>query len=76
MQNYWNNNEGYNTQYQLGYSNNYKLLNYSINASRNKAGNGNDQTTWYLTFSMPLGMGNGTGMPYLSMRYKIGRAHV
>ncbi|HEM8622435.1 TPA: fimbrial biogenesis outer membrane usher protein [Citrobacter amalonaticus] len=69
MQNYWNNNEGYNTQYQLGYSNNYKLLNYSINASRNKAGNGNDQTTWYLTFSMPLGMGNGTGMPYLSMRY-------
>lgn len=69
MQNYWNNGSGYNTQYQIGYSNNYKWLNYSINASRNKAGNGQDQTTWYLTLSMPLWPGHSGSMPYVSMRY-------
>lgn len=69
MQDYWNTNDGYNTQYQVGYSNNYKWLNYSINASRNKAGNGQDQTTWYLTLSMPLWPGHGGATPYMSMRY-------
>jgi outer membrane usher protein len=69
MQNYWNNNAGYNTQYQVGYSNSYNWLNYSINASRNKAGNGQDQTTWYLTLSMPLWPGHGGSTPYVSMRY-------
>lgn len=69
IQNYWNNSSGYNTQYQVGYSNSYKWLNYSINASRNKAGNGQDQTTWYLTLSMPLWPGHGGATPYVSMRY-------
>lgn len=69
MQDYWNNGTGYNTQYQVGYSNSYKWLNYSINASRNKAGNGQDQTTWYLTLSMPLWPGHGGATPYVSMRY-------
>lgn len=69
MQSYWNNGNSYNTQYQVGYSNSYKWLNYSINASRNKAENGQDQTTWYLTLSMPLWPGHGGATPYVSMRY-------
>ncbi|EMK1730712.1 fimbrial biogenesis outer membrane usher protein [Salmonella enterica] len=69
MQNYWNTDNGYNMQYQMGYSNSYKWLNYSINASRNKAGNGQDQTSWYLTLSMPLWPGHGGATPYVSMRY-------
>lgn len=69
MQNYWNNGDSYNMQYQVGYSNSYKWLNYSINGSRNKAGNGQDQTTWYLTLSMPLWPGHGGATPYVSMRY-------
>jgi outer membrane usher protein len=69
MQDYWNNGTSYNTQYQIGYSNSYKWLNYSINASRNKAGNGQDQTTWYLTLSMPLWPGHAGSTPYVSMRY-------
>ncbi len=69
MQNYWNNGNGYNTQYQVGYSNSYKWLNYSINASRNKSGNGQDQTSWYLTLSMPLWPEHAGKTPYVSMRY-------
>lgn len=69
MQNYWNSGNGYNTQYQVGYSNSYKWLNYSINGSRNKTGDGKDQTTWYLTLSMPLWPGHGGATPYVSMRY-------
>lgn len=69
MQNYWNNGASYNMQYQVGYSNSYKWLNYSVNGSRNKAGNGRDQTTWYLTLSMPLWPGHGGATPYVSMRY-------
>lgn len=69
MQNYWNTADGYNTQYQVGYSNHYNWLSYSINASKNKAGNGRDQTSWYLTLSMPLWPGLDGGAPYVSMRY-------
>lgn len=69
MQNYWNTQNGYNTQYQIGYSNSYKWLNYSLNASRNKTGYGEDQTTWYVNFSMPLSFGEPGRAPYLNMRY-------
>ncbi|HAU5636291.1 fimbria/pilus outer membrane usher protein [Citrobacter amalonaticus] len=69
MQNYWNSGNGYNTQYQVGYSNSYKWLNYSINASRNKSETGQDQTSWYLTLSMPLWPGHSGSVPYMSMRY-------
>lgn len=69
MQNYWNSQNGYNTQYQIGYSNSYKWLNYSVNASRNKSGDGEDQTTWYLSFSMPLSFGHVGRTPYLNARY-------
>ena len=69
MQNYWNEQGGYNTQYQAGYSNSYKWLSYSINVSRNKTGSGQDQTSWYLNLSMPLWTGSPSATPYLSMRY-------
>lgn len=69
LQNYWNSNKGYNTQYQIGYSNSYKWLNYSINATRNKSETGQDQTSWYLTISMPLWPGHSGSVPYMSMRY-------
>ncbi|WP_213132935.1 fimbria/pilus outer membrane usher protein [Citrobacter sp. FP75] len=69
MQNYWNSQNGYNTQYQIGYSNSYKWLNYSVNASRNKTGDGEDQTMWYLSFSMPLSFGHAGRTPYLNARY-------
>ncbi len=69
MENYWNSDQGYNKQYQLGYSNTYKLVNYSVNISRNKSANGYDQTSLYLDFSMPLWDGPGARAPYVSVRY-------
>lgn len=68
-ENYWRGKEGYNTQYQLGYSNRYKRLSYSVNVSRSKSSYGNEQTTWYLNFSLPLWEDRTARSPYLSMRY-------
>lgn len=69
MENYWDSQQGYNKYYQLGYSNSYQRVNYSVNVNRNKSGYGVDQTTWYLNFSMPLWEGRETRAPYLSLRY-------
>lgn len=69
LENYWNGKKGYNKQYQVGYSNNWKRLNYSINVGRSKTNDGLDQTTWFLNFSLPLWESWDTPAPYLSLSY-------
>lgn len=72
MENYWQNKQGYNKQYQIGYSNRWHRLSYGLNASRSKTVYGRDQTSWYLNFSLPLDWGQGsrqTSAPYFSLRY-------
>lgn len=68
-ENYWNSREGYNTQYQAGYSNLYKRLSYGVNVSRSRSSYGSEQTTWYLNFSLPLWEDRSARTPYLSLRY-------
>lgn len=68
-ENYWNSQEGYNTQYQAGYSNIYKRLSYGLSVSRNRSSNGSEQTSWYLNFSMPLWDDRSARSPTLSLRY-------
>ncbi|MBB1202673.1 fimbrial biogenesis outer membrane usher protein [Enterobacteriaceae bacterium 89] len=53
-QSYWNR-SGSDMQYQLGYSNNWRSLTYSIAANRNRSLKGEMETSWQLSFSMPLG---------------------
>lgn len=53
-QNYWDH-SGNDTQYQLGYSNNWKWLSYTLTVSRNWAPGGNMETSWLASFSLPLG---------------------
>ena len=68
-ENFWNSQEGYNTQYQMGYSNRYKSLGYGVNVSRNRSSNGSEQTSWYLNFSLPLWEDRRARTPTLSLRY-------
>lgn len=72
MENYWGSSQGYYKQYQLGYSNSYKRLNYSVNVSRSKSAFGEDQTTWYLNFSLPLWDDMSSRAPTLSLRHSQG----
>ncbi|MGS0634959.1 fimbria/pilus outer membrane usher protein [Citrobacter sp. VF227] len=53
-QNYWNRN-GNDMQYQFGYSNRWKRLSYTLTATRNRAPEGNMETSWLVSFSLPLG---------------------
>lgn len=53
-QNYWDR-SGSDMQYQLGYSNRWKRLSYSLTATRNRAPEGSMQTSWLVSFSLPLG---------------------
>jgi outer membrane usher protein len=53
-QNYWDH-AGSDMQYQLGYSNHWKRLSYSLTAARNRTSEGNMQTSWFASFSIPLG---------------------
>lgn len=53
-QNYWDR-TGSDMQYQLGYANRWRSLSYSLTANRNRAIKGEMETSWQLTFSMPLG---------------------
>ncbi|WP_336222949.1 fimbria/pilus outer membrane usher protein [Enterobacter kobei] len=68
-ENYWNSQEGYNTQYQAGYSNTYKRLSYGLSVSRNRSSNGSEQTSWFLNFSLPLWEDRSARSPTLSLRY-------
>jgi outer membrane usher protein len=53
VENYWNK-SGSDVQYQLGYTNNYRSLNYGLSVNRAKTG-GYSETQYLLSFSMPLG---------------------
>lgn len=68
-ENYWNSREGYNTQYQAGYSNLYRRLSYGVSVSRNRSSHGSEQTSWYLNFSLPLWEDRSARAPMMSLRY-------
>lgn len=68
-ENYWNSKQGYNTYYQIGYSNSLWRVNYSISAGRSKSASGHEQTNWYLGLSMPLWDTHEMRAPYLSLRF-------
>lgn len=68
VENYWNNDK-YNKQYQFGYSNNFKRVNYSINVSRSQNAYGADQTSFNLNFSFPLWEDRDVRAPTVSLRY-------
>lgn len=70
MENYWNKGS-VERQYQIGYSNSYKWLNYSLNISRSQDEWGTSQTSYFLNFSIPLWESHdmGASVPQLSMSY-------
>ncbi|HBC0989832.1 TPA: fimbrial biogenesis outer membrane usher protein [Escherichia coli] len=53
-QNYWDR-TGNDMQYQFGYSNRWKQVSYSLTAARNRAPEGSMQTSWLVSFGIPLG---------------------
>ncbi|APZ68598.1 porin [Salmonella enterica subsp. enterica serovar Wandsworth str. SA20092095] len=53
-QNYWDR-AGNDIQYQFGYSSRWKRVSYSLTAARNRAPEGSMQTSWLVSFSVPLG---------------------
>ena len=63
-QHYWNRDDS-DLQYQMGYSNSYGSLTYSINADRTRDGNGRMDTQIMLSLSMPLGDGGQQHTPQL-----------
>lgn len=52
-QEYWNNEES-DLQFQLGYSNNFRFINYNVSAGRVRDTRGNMDTNWLFNVSMPL----------------------
>lgn len=64
-QDYWNNSQS-DLQYQLGYSNNWFSLNYSLSAARVRNGSGGTETNWLLNLTMPLGSINNSHVPMLN----------
>lgn len=64
MQTYWNK-AGRDTQYQLGYNNRYGRLSYGLMASRTYSNLGATQTSYLLSFSLPLGRDNQIHTPHL-----------
>ncbi|HEJ0337332.1 TPA: fimbrial biogenesis outer membrane usher protein, partial [Klebsiella aerogenes] len=53
-QDYWNNG-GSDLQYQLGYSNSWGSVSYSVSAGRVRNYGGDMETTWLFNMTMPLG---------------------
>lgn len=70
LENYWNQGSA-ERQYQIGYSNSYKWVNYSLNVSRSQDEWGASQTRYFLNFSFPLWESHDMGRyaPQLSMSY-------
>lgn len=60
---YWDSNEKRN-EYQIGYGNSYKKLNYSLSFSQGKTSNGKNDRRVYLSLSLPLG--NSVNSAYVS----------
>lgn len=56
---YWHK-SGVDTQYQIGYSNNYKRLNYGLSVGRSRSISGQHETQYLLSFSLPLGRSDAT----------------
>ncbi len=67
-QDYWGQND-FERQYQMGYSNRYKQMSYSINASRSQDAYGTSQTSYFLNLSFPLGENHSGYAPQVSMSY-------
>lgn len=66
---YWGQ-DNFDRQYQFGYSNRYKWLNYSLNVSRSQDAFGESQTSYFLNFSFPLGSDSiGQSVPQVSLGY-------
>lgn len=53
-QNYWDHTSS-DMQYQIGYSNRWRRLGYSLTATRNRSQEGSMQSSWLVSFSLPLG---------------------
>lgn len=53
-QSYWDR-TGNDMQYQFGYSSRWKRVSYSLTAARNRALGGGMETSWLVSFSIPLG---------------------
>jgi outer membrane usher protein len=68
LEDYWQQ-DSLNKQYQLGYSNLYKLLNYSVNISRSEDAYGTAQTSYFLNFSFPLWENRSSYAPQVSLSY-------
>jgi outer membrane usher protein len=66
LQNYWNK-EGHDKQFQLGYSNQYKQLSWSLSASRTYSSYGEARNNYMLSFSLPLGSNSNVHAPQLRM---------
>lgn len=68
LENYWNERD-YNKQYQLGYSNSYGRLTYSLNVNKSQSAYGVEQTSYSLNFSFPLWENRDIRAPIVSTRY-------
>ncbi|AUO64335.1 pilus assembly protein PapC [Citrobacter freundii complex sp. CFNIH2] len=69
LEDYWDQ-DNLNRQYQFGYSNRYKQLNYSINVSRSQDAWGESQTSFYLNLSFPLWESHSSNyVPQMSLSY-------
>lgn len=66
MQDYWNK-DGSDTQYQVGYSNNYKRLTYGLTMSRSFSNYGVGQNNYLLSFSFPLGSSDNMHTPQMRL---------
>ncbi|KNC93489.1 fimbria/pilus outer membrane usher protein [Trabulsiella odontotermitis] len=80
IEDYWDSDEGKNTQYQFGYNNNWGRVSYSLSVSKFKNGSdGNDETQYFLNLSVPLSWGlDGDSRPYfdtLNMSYSTNDKH-
>ena len=62
---YWNENSA-NTQYQLGYNNQYKQLMWGLSISRSENDLGTAQTSYTLNLSLPLGSSESAFSPILT----------
>ena len=69
LEDYWGQ-DNFDRQYQFGYSNRYKLLNYSLNVSRTQDASGESQTSYFLNLSFPLGSDSfSQSAPQVSLGY-------
>ncbi|NBJ36914.1 fimbria/pilus outer membrane usher protein [Serratia fonticola] len=66
LQNYWNK-DGSEKQYQVGYNNRYQSLSYGLSINRSYSTVGGAQTSYLLSFSLPLGRDDRMSTPQLRL---------